>query len=118
MTKSSNIGELTISLVAGTISLAVIVGTSIYNLSKNKKQQSIEPEYYNKFYQILYKESGLDKDPHSRDLSSSTVKIFCKIAKSHGIKLEDPINSKTFDKLYGELVEYQINKAKINKIIS
>ena len=117
MTKSSNIGELSVGLIAGAISLAIISGASIYNLSKNKKK-SIESEYYNKFYQILYKESGLDKDQYSRDLSSSTVKIFCKIAKSHGIKFEDHVDSKTFDKLYGELVEYQINKAKLNKIIS
>jgi hypothetical protein len=118
----SNSNELTFSIIGGTISLAVITTVSIYNLvksksnSKNNSKEKIESEYYDKFYKILFRESGLDKDPYKRKLSSQTVKTFCSIAKSHGLKLEDDIDSKTFDHLYSKLVEQQISVAKTNNI--
>ncbi len=120
MSKSKS-NELTLGIIGGTISLAVITTVSIYNLvkskSKNNSKEKIESEYYDKFYKILFRESGLDKDPYKRKLSSQTVKTFCSIAKNHGIKLEDDIDSKTFDHLYSKLVEQQISVAKSNNII-
>ncbi len=77
----------------------------IYNLILETK---IESKYYDKMYKILTEESELEKDPYNRKLSSKTVKIFCQIAKYHGVKLDTQIDSKTFDFLYKELVKLQL----------
>jgi hypothetical protein len=79
---------------------------TLNNIENNKIY--IEPEYFDKFYKILFEESSLDKDVYKRKLSKKTVKIFCRIAKLSGIKLTDKIDKKTFDELYSKLVEYQI----------
>ncbi len=82
----------------------------IYNLILETK---IEPKYYDKMYKILTEESELENDPYNRKLNSNTVKIFCQIAKYHGVKLDTQIDSKTFDFLYKELVKLQLELYKI-----
>jgi hypothetical protein len=77
----------------------------------------IEPEYYKKFYNILFIESNLESDPYNRKLKKSTVKIFCKIAKLNGIKLDDKVDIKTFNLLYKKLIDYQYYYAKKNNLV-
>lgn len=66
-----------------------------------------DKEYYKKFHDILWKESDMNSDPFNRKLSSKTVKLFCKIAKKSGIKINDEMDKKKFDELYMKLVKYQ-----------
>ena len=77
----------------------------------------IEPEYYQKFYDILYVESKLKSDIYNRKFNKSTVKIFCKIAKINGIKLDDKVDIKTFNLLYKKLIQYQYYYAKKNNLV-
>lgn len=115
-------------ITSGITSLLVLSGIGIYNFV-NKSNKSLEKNiykiskikvdklYYKKFYNIIYEESGLKDDPYGRELSKSTIKTFCKIAKFEGIGLEDGIDKDKFDILYKKLLEYQYYDAKKNKLI-
>ncbi len=65
-----------------------------------------------KIKKILEKTAGLDKDPYGRKIGKDNIKLFCSIAIHHGIKQDDIIDDDTFDKLYIDLVKYQIKKYK------
>lgn len=69
----------------------------------------IEQEYYNKFYDIITKESKLDEDPYNRKPSFKIIKIFCKLAKYYKFSLNQKISSEQFDFLYKELIKFQID---------
>ncbi len=107
------------------LSIGVIGFVGIYNIVKKDFNTNesinlnvkIEPEYYKKIYDIVIKESELDKDKYNRKPSKKVVKLLCKIAKKSGIKITDPIDKKTFDELYIKLVEYQYLVAKKNNLI-
>ncbi len=111
--------------LASALSIGIIGFIGIYDIIKkdfNSSEQTnldikIEPEYYKKIYDIVIKESELDKDKYSRKPSKKVVKLLCKIAKKSGIKITDPIDKKTFDELYIKLVEYQYLVAKKNNLI-
>lgn len=86
----------------------IFVNKSIY---KKILKIKVEPEYLEQINLLIIKESGLDKDPYDRKPGLETIKIFSKIAKYHGIKLSDlvkQLDSKTFDFLYKQLVNFQI----------
>lgn len=100
----------------GIMSVAIIVTgiTSIF--IKNNKENN--KKYYKKMQNVLIKESGLDSDLYNRKIDSKTIKLFCKIAKMNKIGLEQEIDKDLFDKLYIQLIEYQINNAHKKKIIN
>ncbi len=70
---------------AGALSIGVIGFVGIYNIVKKDFNTNesinlnvkIEPEYYKKIYDIVIKESELDKDKYNRKPSKKVV-IMCK----------------------------------------
>ncbi len=114
--------------ITGITSLLILSSVGVYKLVKNNDKNiennldiiskiKVDKNYYKKFYNILYKESGLDNDPYKRELSKSTVKTFCKIAKFEGVRFDDFIDKDKFDLLYKKLLEYQYYDAKKNNLI-
>ncbi len=87
----------------------------VYEPDKYDKIDKIDKKYYNKIKKVLIKTSGIDKDPYNRKIGKDIIKLFCAIAIYHGIKINDEIDDKTFDMLYKELVNYQLDIYNKNK---